>query len=975
MPQVWALIGLLVVSAGLGALPFVEWSTWLVTGRHLRRLGTGNVSVSAAFYHGGQAAGILAVCAEAFKGIASVLLARWLFPTAPVMELVALMALVTGRYFGGRGAGTTNVVWGYLIHDWRVAGLTALIGGISFTLLRDRTIGKYSVLALLPLLTILRYPHQGDRIVAVMLLAGLLALVYTRIPDDLDLPKDAVQEDSSRVFRFFRGDRSLRSLDQPLEPNQVGQKAATLSQIKRWGFAVPTGWVLPPGDDPTPLFEAIHPCAAHPVVVRSSAIGEDTETASAAGQYDSFLDITSRPALEQAVLRCQGSYNSPGAVRYRQARQIPEDGMAVIVQQQITGVFSGVAFSRDPIQRQGNAVVLEALPGGASRVVSGRVTPEQYRVYLSDSGDTQAEKDLGLDTEQSFVEGEGDVPRAVIRQAAVLARDLERRYHGVPQDVEWVHDGQQIWVVQTRPITTLRPIWTRKIAAEVIPGFIPPLTWSINRPLTCGVWGTLFTVVLGDRATGLDFTETATLHHSAAYFNATLLGDLFRRMGLPAESLEFLTLGASFGKPPLMSTLQNVPGLLRLLRREWHVAKDFEQDDRQQFQPELTALRTRSPEGLSPEALLHRVDHILNLLELATYYNILAPLSFALRRSLLRVDEATLNTTQMPEVAAVRTLQHLAQQARQVLGDATLPQASDSSSPGNWANWHEQLAQMPEGQPVLAQLGQFMDDYGYLGQVTTDISIPRWRETPDYVIQLVAQFMEQPLALASEVSQTKGIVQRRLALKGRVAEVYNRLLAELRWSLLALAQQWCDCGWIEHRDDLFFLELNEIRELITGADDGSNRDLKTSLPQRIAARRQEWESDRQQANIPSLVYGNAPPPPLAPPPALTARQLRGIGASVGIVEGEVLIVRQLADASAIRPNTIIVVPYTDAGWAPLLSRASGILSEVGGRLSHGAIVAREYGIPAVMNITEATRQLRNGQRIRLNGETGIVELL
>ncbi len=973
MPQVWALIGLLIISAGLGALPLVEWSTWLITGRHLRRLGTGNVSVSAAFYHGGQAAGILAVCTEAFKGIASVVLARWLFPTTPVVELVALMALVTGRYFWGRGAGTTNVVWGYLVHDWRVAGLTALIGGIGFTLLRDRTIGKYSVLGLLPLLTILRYPHQGDRIVSVMLLAGLLALVYTRIPDDLDLPKDAVQEDSSRVFRFFRGDRSLRSLDQTLKPNQVGQKAATLSQLKRWGFTVPAGWVLPPGDDPTPLFEAIHPSAEHPVVVRSSAIGEDTETASAAGQYDSFLDITSRPALEQAVLRCQGSYNSPGAIRYRQARQIPEGGMAVVVQQQITGVFSGVAFSRDPIQRQGNAVVLEALPGGASRIVSGRVTPEQYRVYLSDSG--QIKEEPGLDAEQSLVEGEGDVPRAVIYQAAVLARDLERRYHGIPQDVEWVHDGQQVWVVQTRPITTLRPIWTRKIAAEVIPGFIPPLTWSINRPLTCGVWGTLFTVVLGDRATGLDFTETATLHHSAAYFNATLLGDLFRRMGLPAESLEFLTLGASFGKPPLMSTLQNVPGLLRLLRREWHVAQDFEQDDRQRFQPELTALRAELPESLSPEALLHRVDHILDLLERATYYNILAPLSFALRRSLLRVDEVTLDTTQIPEVAAVRALQQLAQKARHVLGDAPPPQSSDRSSPEKWADWREQLAQMPEGQPVLAQLAQFMDNYGYLGQVTTDVSIPRWRETPDYVTQLVAQFMEQPPALIAKVSRADGMVQRRLSLKGRVAEVYNRLLAELRWSLLALAQQWCDWGWIEHRDDLFFLELDEIRELIMQADDGLSRDLTAALPQRIAARRQVWESDRQQANIPSLVYGNAPPPPLAPPPTPTARQLCGTGASVGIVEGEVLIVRQLADAGAIQLNTIVVVPYTDAGWAPLLSRASGILSEVGGRLSHGAIVAREYGIPAVMNITNATQQLRNGQRIRLNGETGVVELL
>ena len=106
----------------------------------------------------------------------------------------------------------------------------------------------------------------------------------------------------------------------------------------------------------------------------------------------------------------------------------------------------------------------------------------------------------------------------------------------MPQDVEWTYDGQQLWVLQTRPITTLQPIWTRKIAAEVIPGVIRPLTWSINRPLTCGVWGEIFTLVLG-HADDLDFTETATLHFSRAYFNATLLGENFSPHGFASRKL------------------------------------------------------------------------------------------------------------------------------------------------------------------------------------------------------------------------------------------------------------------------------------------------------------------------------------------------------------------------------------------------------------------------------------------------------
>jgi pyruvate,water dikinase len=142
-------------------------------------------------------------------------------------------------------------------------------------------------------------------------------------------------------------------------------------------------------------------------------------------------------------------------------------------------------------------------------------------------------------------------------------------------DIEWSYDGQQLWLLQARPITTLQPIWTRKIAAEVIPGLIRPLTWSINRPLTCGVWGEIFTIVLGNRARGLDFNETATLHYSRAYFNATLLGQIFQRMGLPPESLEFLTRGAKFSKPPTSSTLRNLPGVTALAKSRMAFRKRF----------------------------------------------------------------------------------------------------------------------------------------------------------------------------------------------------------------------------------------------------------------------------------------------------------------------------------------------------------------------------------------------------------------
>lgn len=131
MTQVWGTLAIFILCPLLGGLPLIAWITYALTGQQLARLGTGNISVSAAFYHGGRWAGILAVLSEAFKGIVAVLLTRTFFPDGSAWELIALIALVTGRYWVGKGAGTTNAVWGYVVHDWRVAGLVFLMGELA----------------------------------------------------------------------------------------------------------------------------------------------------------------------------------------------------------------------------------------------------------------------------------------------------------------------------------------------------------------------------------------------------------------------------------------------------------------------------------------------------------------------------------------------------------------------------------------------------------------------------------------------------------------------------------------------------------------------------------------------------------------------------------------------------------------------------------------------------------------------------
>ncbi|MBW4583328.1 MAG: glycerol-3-phosphate acyltransferase [Tildeniella nuda ZEHNDER 1965/U140] len=1014
LTQVWGALLLFIVCPLLGGLPLIAWITYALTQRSLATLGTGNISVSAAFYHGGRVVGILAVLSEALKGIAAVLLARSFFPSDPVWELVALIALVVGRYWFGKGAGTTNVVWGYVVHDPIAAGFVFLISGISFTILRERRQGRLSVLVIFPLMTALRHPLDQELIGAAIILSVVLGWIYTKLPDDLDLPSTSAQADTQSTFKFFRRDRAIRSLSDPLDARKVGQKAATLARLKRSGYPVPMGWVLSPGDDPEPLVELLKPTPKAPLIVRSSAVGEDSETASAAGQYESISSIIRREQLLPAISRCFASYNESGAVQYRRDRTLPDAAMSVLIQQQVRGVFSGVAFSRDPVTRQGDTVAIEALPGSASQVVSGQVTPESYQVIVPaidvqpTTGSAKADWVL-LDDHTFTVNGIGTVPLRLIQQVAFLTRHLEAQHQGIPQDIEWSYDGQQLWLLQARPITTLLPIWTRKIAAEVIPGLIHPLTWSINRPLTCGVWGDLFTLVLRDRARGLDFNETATLHYSHAYFNASLLGQLFRRMGLPPESLEFLTRGARFSKPPLQATLRNVPGLLRLASREWRLEKDFRHDHRRHFAPALAEFSQQPASDLSPVAILKRIDRLLNLLQTATYYSILAPLSAALRKAIFKVKDEQLDNSDTPEIAALRSLQELAQAAREVLeresgvnvssstseaGDGSVErnresgeaaevgeagEAAEARRRQNVSTPHSPLptpltllAQTFEGQTILAQFDALMEQYGYLSEVGTDIAVPTWREDPQPVRSLFVQFCEHPPAIASPIDRQSGNVkrvQRRLALKGRVTEVYSRLLAELRWSFVALEQNWLESEKLVATGDIFFLELVEIRRLVERGEETHVRAL-------VEQRRSQLEADRALEIVPFLVYGNDPPTPIMSVHNWqSSQQLRGIGASPGQAEGIVKVVRSLTALPEIDRDTILVVPYTDSGWAPLLARAGGLIAEVGGRLSHGAIVAREYRIPAVMDIHNATQLLQDGQRVRIDGQQGTVEIV
>jgi pyruvate,water dikinase len=441
-------------------------------------------------------------------------------------------------------------------------------------------------------------------------------------------------------------------------------------------------------------------------------------------------------------------------------------------------------------------------------------------------------------------------------------------------------------------------------------------------------------------------------------------------MGLPPESLEFLTRGEKFTKPPLKTTLINLFGLLRLAKKEWNLYHDFCLEYRRCFKPTLKELRKISPHTLEEEDLLKRIDNILNVLREVTFYSIMSPLSLAIRQNLFKVKDAALDNSKSPEIQSMRSLAFLAREARKLI-------PKDQINFDSCASLFAYLSEIPEGENILAQFDAWLEDYGYLGQTATDISVPRWKDDPRPVREIFTQFIletsgySQLLPSIAQKNWQNYLVQKRLNLKGKVTVTYSKLLAHLRWSFLALAQKWTGKKILEKPEDIFFLKLEEIRSLVININSLQN------LREIIQQRRFTLEQDREITTIPLLIYGKPQESLIVPTasPLSPSQKLQGIGASEGIIEGKVRIMRNLQTIASIDKKTILVVPYTDSGWTVVLSRAGGIIAEVGGRLSHGAIIAREYGIPSVMDVHNATQILKNGQRVRLNGQLGTVEIL
>ncbi len=782
--------------------------------------------------------------------------------------------------------------------------------------------------------------------------------------------------------------------DEALAEHLVGRKFAFLARAFREGFPVPAAFAVSTRAHAAWRVEAAWPEGLRQEVkaaadrlgfrlsVRSSAVKEDLAGWSFAGQYRSFLNITTTAELFARVEDCWESAASDAVRAYLAASAVEGAAaeaplMAVVLQRMVHAAWSGVAFSRDPRSPAvENAVWIEAVRGTGEELVSGRGTPWRARV---ERGRTpRVVYDAGPSPRLPL-----EVPWPEIAGLLVL---LEKRL-GIPEiDIEWALDGEgRLWLLQLRPITT------RGEEATDLP---PPGIWT--RRLAEDLWGERLEPFLADvmlrHAPRFDLSRILSrlgissvrpalaVIHGYLYVNGravlALAAFLPRRLRPPIlEALLPADLPPAAG-PPAIPSARRLACLLRLpllLLREpaclpgvcLRRASSAMAEIRARLDPPRRPPPGSAAEGLA--ALAFDLETLGRIQENNQwpYFHAAVQLVFlrelALRRFglpgegvLQLIGRESRNVTLAIE-AAFRALA----ESLRAEPDRAMRFAAASAA--------ENLPSLLSP-PLQAELERFLAAYGARSRHRT-LLVPRWAEAPEEVLGILRSLVATPPAPtgrnASGDFRSRSVplilrgfarrVTRFLDLREELRFLLDRALFRIRSDLLALGRL------LGLGEEVFFLRFAELEDLVGGL-------LPRADARRLAEkRRRRFESPWEPATF--WIEGR-PEYALAP----ERSTLRGIGASPGTATGRAVPVFNPARA-VLRRGDILVARHTDPGWTPLLSIVAGVVTEEGGLLNHCAIVARELGIPTVVGVRGAIRLIPEGSRITVDGGSGTVVVM
>lgn len=746
---------------------------------------------------------------------------------------------------------------------------------------------------------------------------------------------------------------------------------------------------------------------AGPVAVRSSLVGEDSGAASFAGQLDTVLGVDGESAIFDAVRRVLASAfgdrlwaymrqsrsgtGTPSPAPIRASTSPSALSLAVVVQRLVPAVVSGVAFSVDPVTARPGTVI-EACPGPGEDLVQGRVRPDRYRLDpRGELDDVVSERSGAPLLDGPRVKELGELVRAVADSAES------------PRDIEWAFDGQRFHILQARPISSIagKPVYSRRMVSDMAPGVVKPLVWSAKyAPVIRNVFAPVFEEIAGP--TGIDYAQMSARLHSRVYMNVTAFGEILRRIGLPPNFFYILARGDRADRRKLRPRLRTLPGLLRhlrFIRRESRIGRrvgPFIEARR----AELDTFRAVNCTAQTPESLVDQFTRIVALHSRSQWYVILVSINMLVRsRALGKMIVRRWPGTDPRDVikgygrrmslVPFEELRGLVEEARP-LGPAFLERMAgeDGFDPA------AALSASEEGRELLRRFETFMGRFGYLSANGSDFSEPSWIENPPLIWRTVGRLALQPETAAPSTAASEarreevlglvragfGPVRRRvfdrlhastvryMDCRERVSLIMTEESHWMRRCLLALGAKLVERGTIAAPDDVFFFFEDELGRVISDPAEAA------AAPGKIAARRAELERDAA-FEPPETLCGGEMPRAVAGPAEAAPESLSGIGASPGVVRGRARIVRDpVLAAGSLGPGDVLVVPFTDVGWLPVLAGVGGIVADTGGELSHTSIIAREYGIPAVVSVRHATRLIREGQTVTVDGAAGRVFL-
>ncbi|PST82426.1 phosphoenolpyruvate synthase [Pedobacter yulinensis] len=757
---------------------------------------------------------------------------------------------------------------------------------------------------------------------------------------------------------------------------------------------------------------------ARAYAVRSSATAEDLPSASFAGQQESYLNISGLEKLKQYICKCWASLFTDRAISYRAQNGIDHAQvmLAVVIQEMVLPEAAGIMFTADPMTGNRKITSIDAGFGLGEALVSGVVSADNFRVtgdeiiehhisdkklaiFAKDTGGIQLQK---LGVQQSLSAALTD-PQVL--ELAALGQRIQAHF-GSPQDIEWCLSKGTFYIVQSRPITTLFPI---------------PETDDTENHVYVSV-GHQQMMTDAMKPLGLSFFMLMSGGHMRQAGNR-LFVDVSRQLASPAaRDVLINALGQS--DPLLRDALQH------LVSRNYIALVPDEAD---KIPRVLSSAGTRKMFNDEDTTLIKQVVKEREA-EIATLNREIAEKSGAAVFESIRQDMARLKTFLFDAgklgiiMSAIDAAVWLNKHIQEWLGEKNVADTLSLSVSGNITSemglelmevadvirpWPEvvaylqqtndphfldQLGGYPGGAAAVAAIRAFLEKFGMRCSGEIDITRTRWSENP---LTLVPLLLSNIRNFEAGAGKQKFEQNRQLALN-KEKEILSRLeqlpegaekAAETRqmislvrnfsgyreypkywWvnhffaykqALLKEAHNLAAMGLVNAADDVFFLRFDEFETAVqTGAVDQQlieTRKASYTLHQKLSPPR-VMTSDGE---IITGAYKREDLPENALP---------GLAVSAGTVEGRARVIFSMEEA-AIEVGDILVTPYTDPSWTPLFVAVKGLVTEVGGLMTHGAVVAREYGLPAVVGVQQATKLIRDGQRIRLNGTDGYIELL